>query len=175
MEGLNSAPGKTRSSTRTTRKSRKVRENDECFPIVVEALPVDASPLLDHPIPKFQPSITVQFESLRSVIAIASPLQLFLSLFGEKSLDAIVEATNTKAQAFVPLVPSRKPRAWASLTRNELIVFLGTLFYMGRHYEYNRSYYWSQGMHEHMGTMGRTRWEQIWRFLSLNAAIDNDT
>jgi len=59
-------------------------------------------------------------------------------------------------------------RPWHSLIRNELIVWVGTLFHMGRHYEYNREYYWKEG-HGQLGRhMAKTRWEQIHRFLRIN-------
>ena len=136
----------------------------------MEELSIPPSSVLDNPLPAFEPSIRVQFESMSSACASDDPLSLFISLFGEQSLEAIVVA---KAADFVPETPSPTPRSWQLLTRNELIVFIGTLFYMGRHHEYNREYYWNEGMHAKLkDAMGKTRWEQILRFLSLNVNDD---
>ena len=55
------------------------------------------------------------------------------------------------------------------MTRNELIIWLGSLFWMGRHYEYNREYYWDKGISTFgQKVMSKTRWEQIHRFLKIN-------
>ena len=106
-------------------------------------------------------------------VPIVTPLQLFLLLLGEGTLLAIVNATNANAAAFMEMVLDNlsSTRPWHPLTRNELIVWLGTLFFMGRHPEYNREYHWQTGI-PGMGrlkyVMSKNRWEQIHRFFRIN-------
>ena len=110
---------------------------------------------------------------MRLRVPIISPLQLFLLLLGEKTLQSIVTATN----AYALLVTQReamnydRPRPWHPLTRNELIVWLGTLFFIGRHHEVNREYYWQDatGIQRLNKVMAKTRWEQIHRFFKINS------
>lgn len=109
---------------------------------------------------------------MRPKVSIGSPIQLFLLLLGEETLLSIVDATNAYATSVTQAaVEFRRPRPWHPLTRNELIVWLGSLFWMGRHYEHNREYYWNDNI-SHFGqqVMSKTRWEQIHRFLKINNA-----
>jgi Transposase IS4 len=166
---MDSTPHKTRSSTRQRKPTWKKREEDAFILILIEELPIDPEPFLTDPIPHFDPPLRVTFESMRSQLSIDDPLRLFLALFGEESLDVIVDATNAKADSLTPDIPSPRPRPWTPISRNELIIYLGTLIYMGRHYEFNREYYWNPDKHRMLaGSMAKTRWEQITRFLSLH-------
>jgi hypothetical protein len=165
---MKSAPPKTRSSGRQPKPTWKKRENDTFIPLVIEPLPVDLAPLLTDPIPHFEPAMRVLFECMRSKLSSDDPLSLFIAIFGEESLKLIVDATNAKAKSFTPELPSPRPRPWIPLSRNELIVYLGTLIYMGRHYEFNQEYYWNPDKHRTLSaSMSKTRWEQITRFLSI--------
>ena len=93
-------------------------------------------------------------------VPIISPLQLFLLLLGEETLIAIVNAINTYAASVTEvIIEFRRTRPWYPLTRNELIVFLGTLFFMGRHYEFNKEYYYCARMRRLNQYMLKTRWE----------------
>jgi hypothetical protein len=164
---------KTRSSARKVKPSWKIRENDELAPIPLEALPPTAQPLLDKGIPQFEPQKRIPFDSMCPRVPIISPLQLFLLLLSEEALAAIVNATNIYAASVMNTTTDfRCTRPWYPLTRNELIVFIGTLFFMGRHYEFNREYYWQTGT-PGMGRLGyimsKTRWEQIHRFFKINS------
>ena len=127
---MDSNAQKTRRSGRQTKKSFKVRENDALAPILLEALPPDAQPLLDSGIPQFEPHSRVPFESMRPRVPICSPLQLFLLLLGEETLQQIVTATNAYASLSMQAAAEfRRPRPWHPLTRNELIIWLGSLFW----------------------------------------------
>ena len=145
---MKSNPQKTHRSGRQTKKSFKIRENDALAPILLEALPTESQHLVDHGIPQFEPNKRLPFEPMTVRVPIKSPLQLFLLLLGEETLESIVTATN----AYALLVTERelqnfdRPRPWHPLTRNELIVWLGTLFFMGRHHEVNREYYWQEAI-----------------------------
>ena len=133
---------KTRSSTRQVKKSWKLRENDEFAPIVLEALPPTAKPLVDKGIPLFEPHSRVPFDSMHPRVPVQSPLQLFLLVLGEETLLQILTATNAYAAMVMDNTTGlQDPRPWHPLTRNELIVWLGSLFWMGRHSERNREYY----------------------------------
>ena len=165
---MNSTAQKTRVSTREVKKSWKARENDACIPIPVEPIPTQTKPLLDNPMPAFEPKFRVPYQSMRSAVSVDDYLELFLCLFGESNLALIVASTNAKADCYAPTTPSPRPRPWKPLTRNELIVWIGVLFYMGRHYEINEEDYWKPDIH-HLGKyMSKTRWEQIHKFLTIN-------
>ena len=88
---------KTRRSGRQTKKSFKVQENDALAPILLEALPAEAQHLVDNGIPQFEPERRLPFESMRLRVPAISPLQLFLSLLDEKTLESILTATNAYA------------------------------------------------------------------------------
>jgi Transposase IS4 len=165
---MNSTAQETRSSTRQRRATWKIREQDEFIPIVVEPLPSVTKPILSDPIPQFEPESRVPFDSMRPVIPCTDPLYLFLFLFGEQTLAAIVVSTNAYANFFTQKPHPRRPRPWHDLTRNELLQWIGTLFYMGRHPEHNIEYYWRPQMHHFGRYMSKTRWEQIHRFITIN-------
>ena len=161
-----------RSSGRQTKKTLKLRENDALAPILLEALPTESQHLVDKGIPVYEPQERLPFLPMTVRVPIITPLQLFLLLLGEQTLTAIVNATNANAAATMALVTDFSCiRPWHPLTRNELIVWLGTLFFMGRHYEYNREYHWDTGLLG-IGRLGKhmskTRWEQIHCFFRIN-------
>ena len=133
---------KSRLSGPRTTKSFKLRENDVLAPILLDALPPAAQPLMDKGIPQFEPENRLFCLHMSPRVPIISPLQLFLLLLGEETLVAIVNATNMNAAATMALVTDfTNVRPRYPLTRNELIVRLGTLFFMGRHHEFNRCRY----------------------------------
>ena len=105
-------------------------------------------------------------------VPISISLQLLLLLLGEGTLLAIVSATNANAASIMALDTDYSyVRPWHPLTRNELIVWLGTLFFMGRHPEFNREYHWQTGI-SGIGRlkyyMSKTWWEQIYCFFRIN-------
>jgi hypothetical protein len=83
MASSNSTTSATRSSTRQRRTTWKIREQDELIPVVVEPLPTAGKPLLDHPIPHFEPEQCVPFDSMRPVVPYDDLLYLFLYILGE--------------------------------------------------------------------------------------------
>ena len=168
MAASNSTAQITRSSSRKRTATWKIREQDEFIPVVVEPLPKIAKPILDDPIPHFEPEQRVPFDSMRPVIPCSVPLMLFLYLFGEQSLQTIVDSTNTYANYFTQKPHLLHQRKWHNLTRNELLVWIGTLIYMGRHPEHNTEYYWRPEMHHFGRYMGKNRWEQIHRFFTIS-------
>ena len=71
-----------------------MRENDVLAPILLKVLSPNAQPLLDNGIPQFEPHSRVPFESICLRVPIYSPLQLFLLLLGEETLQQIITITN---------------------------------------------------------------------------------
>ena len=163
---------KPRSSGRVTKKTQKVRENDALAPILLEALGAESQQLVDAGIPSFEPRQRLPLTCMTVRVPISTPLQLLLLLLGEGTLLAIVSATNANAASIMALDTDYSyVRPWHPLTRNELIVWLGTLFFMGRHPEFNREYHWQtriSGMGRLKYYMSKTRWEQIHRFFRIN-------
>ena len=158
----------TRSSGRQLKKTRKARENDEYIPIAVEPLPISIQPLLEDPLPFFEPPLCVPYEPMQSCVPVDDVLKLFLYLFSEQNLALIVESTNVYVEYFTQRLHLPNARPWYPLTRNELIVFIGSLLYMGKHYESNAEDYWSTN-NPRLGThISKTRWEQIHRFFTIN-------
>ena len=107
---MNSTAQKTCVSTRKVKKSWKARENDAYIPIPVEPIPTQTKPLLDNPMPAFEPKFRVPYQSMRSAVPVDDHLQLFLCLFGELNLALIVAFTNSKANSYAPTLPSPCPR-----------------------------------------------------------------
>lgn len=81
----------------------------------------------------------------------------------------MVIATNNKAESErVNLTPGA--RSWVPLTRNELLVFIGVLLYAGRSRIPLAEELWAMDrsvVHEYMG---RVRFQQIKRYLTINPA-----
>ena len=167
---MDSASLKTRSSSRQVEKSWKIRENDELAPVVLEALPPIAKPLVDKEIPLFEPHSRMPFDSMHPGVPVQFPLHLFLLLLGKETLLQILTATNAPAAMVMDNAAGfQNPQPWHPLTRYELIVWLGSLFWMGRHSEHNREYYWNSSISMFgREVMSKTRWEQIHRFMKTN-------
>ena len=176
LRGMDSAAQKTTKSGRITKKTFKVRENDVFTPIPLVPPPKIAKGLFSLPHPQFEPLKRVPFDSMHVLVPIVSALQLFLLLLGEASLAAMVTATNANTTKDWHYDDSfRYQRPWHPLTRNELIRWLGTLIYMGRHRETNSEYYWRTDSHLKLSrAMSKTRWEQIHRFFKINDSDDGD-
>ena len=141
LAAMNSTAQKTCVSTREVKKLWKLRENDVCILIPVKPIPTQTKPLLNNLMSAFEPKFRVPYQSIRSAMPVDNYLQLFLCLFSESNLALIVASTNSKANLYASTLPSLCPRPWKSLTRNELIVWIGVLFYMGRHYKTNKEDY----------------------------------
>ena len=140
---MKSTPSEPRTLGRQLKKSLKVRENDALAPILLEALGTESQQLVNAGIPSFEPQQRLSFAPMTVQVPITSPLQLFLLLLGKETLLTIIGATNAYASQIMKeeLLNSTRPRPWHPLTRNELIVWLGTLFFMGRHPEFDRDYF----------------------------------
>ena len=119
--------------------------------------------LLDEPPINFSPPNYVDFEPLKVNWIENDPFSLFIKFLGEESLMAIVVATNAKAASQMGPLP-RNPRYWTPLSREELLCWLGLLFYMALHAEKRRSDHWPVLT----PFMRQTRWDQIHRFLTFN-------
>ena len=134
---------KPRSSDRVTKKTQKVRENDILAPILLEVLGAESQQLVDIGIPSFEPQQRLPLTYMTVRVPISTSLQLLLLLLGEGTLLAIVSTTNANAASIMALDTNYSyVRPWHPLTRNELIVWLGTLFFIRRHPKFNREYYW---------------------------------
>lgn len=163
-----------RSPGRQTKKTLKIRENDALAPVLLKALPTTAQHLIDKGIPQFEPLQRLPFISITVRVPIITLLQLFLLLLGEGTLLVIVSATNAYATLIITNPTTTEfhaARPWHPLTRNELIVWLGTLFHMGRHPEFNREYHWESGtpgIGRLRHIIAKNRWEQIHRFFKIS-------
>ena len=80
-----------------TKKTLKVRENDNCIPIPVQPLPKTVESAMQDLLPKFEPVFRVDYEPTTSTTTICDPLYLFLLFFSEFYLLIIVKATNIYA------------------------------------------------------------------------------
>ena len=146
---------KPRSSGQVIKKTQKVQENDALAPILLEVLGAESQQLVDAGIPSFEPQQRLSLTCMTVRVPISIPLQLLLLLLGEGTLLAIVSAINANAASIMALDTNYSYiRLWHPLTRNELIVWLGTLFFMRRHPEFNREYYWQT----RISRMGRLKY-----------------
>ena len=94
---MDSATSVTRKSTRVTKKTLKVRENDDYIPIPVQPLPETVESAIQDLLSEFEPVFRVDYKPSTSTTAIRDPLHLFLLFFSEFCLSTIVKATNTYA------------------------------------------------------------------------------
>ncbi len=140
---------------------------------VIETKPADEVPppavktLLDAPMVIYDPPCRVPFTPMRQLWPESDPYTLFIRFLGEASICAIVDATNAYAtRAFGPL--QKNARQWQPLTRGEFLCWLGLLIYMANHIQVRRHKYWSNSDNVVGFFMGKTRWEQIHRFLTFN-------
>jgi hypothetical protein len=74
LRGMDSAAQNYRSSARPTKKTWKLREQDEFTPITLEPLPEAAKPVISQPIPHFEPQSRIPFDSMRCKVPIGDPL-----------------------------------------------------------------------------------------------------
>ncbi len=128
-------------------------------------------PLLKDAIPVFQPAFRVPRVQFEAIIPIISPLQLFLHFFSLECLQILVNNINNAAieiqtQAAINL---KCPRQWEPVDVPELLRWLGVLLCVGKHvagpiYDFWSSSYGSKASHY----IGKTRWQQIHRFLRIN-------
>ena len=91
---MDSAISVTRKSTRVTKKTLKVRENDDCIPIPVQPLPKTVESAMQDPLSEFEPVFRVDYKPTTLTTTIRDPLRLFLLFFSEFYLSTIVKATN---------------------------------------------------------------------------------
>ena len=94
---MDSATSVTRKSTRVTKKTLKVRENDDCILIPVQPLPETVESAMQDLLPKFEPVFRVDYKPTTSTTTIRDSLRLFLLFFSEFCLSTIVKATNVYA------------------------------------------------------------------------------
>ena len=81
-------------STRVTKKTLKVRENNDYIPILVQPLPKTVESAIQDLLPKFEPVFRVDYKSTTLTTTIRDPLYLFLLFFSEFYLSTIIKATN---------------------------------------------------------------------------------
>ena len=101
---------------------------------------------------------------MRALGPVETPLQVLLQFLSLELLQALVDATNSKAARSPP--GDEYARGWKPVTIEELLLWLGLLFSMGMHIEKSRPDHWAGSGARFAGRMGRIRWEQIHRFLS---------
>ena len=94
---MDSVTSVTHKSTRITKKTLKVRENDDCIPILVQPLSKTVESAMQDPLPEFEPVFRVDYKPTTSTTAIRNPLYLFLLFFSKFCLLMIVKAMNTYA------------------------------------------------------------------------------
>ena len=152
-------------------QSKKVKKNALNPPETRPADVPEASAvgkLLDQPSIEYSPPIRVEYESFKVNWVEKDPFSLFMKFLGEASLIAIVTATNARADGQMGPLP-QYPRSWSPLTKEELLCWLGLLFYMALHSERRRKDYWPVLS----PFMKRDRWDQIHRFLTFNINTTN--
>lgn len=146
--------------------NRKRSGNNPTNPIPTEKLSHELQTKLANPREPYNPRFSVPYDEMKPKVSRRDPLQLFLYFFTEQCIATIVASTNIKATAEGR--DTQHPRPWKPLMRNELLQWIGLLFYMGRHNEMRRTDYWSSSARKPLGQwMGRERWEQIHRFLCI--------
>jgi hypothetical protein len=93
---------------------------------------------------------------------------LFIRLLVWNSIHAIVLATNARVNTFSMQPSQRYSRSWTPLTAKELLTLLSLLFYMANHMAKRRNEHWNSSQSVLNQWMGRTRWDQIHRFLTFS-------
>ena len=91
---MDSAISVTRKSTRVTKKTLKVRENDDCIPIPVQPLPETVESVMQDLLSEFEPVFRVDYKPTTLTTTIRDSLCLFLLFFSEFYLSTIVKAIN---------------------------------------------------------------------------------
>ena len=146
---------------------QKRGQNGDFLPVPIKPIPPKVEQLLRNPLPSFEPRFRVEYKPWQANYC-GAPLQLFLRLFDERCLNQIVEKTNARAESLQPTKRQKAERYWHPLTRNELLRWIGILLFIGRHNEPKREYNWRCPGHDLGRFMGRQRWEQIFRYLTIN-------
>ena len=123
--------------------------------------------------PKFDPVINLPASVDRS-----SPIAIWSLFFTPVILETIVQNTNTQGYAW-PTSQGPHARKWRSLDLPKLYAWLAILFYMGLHIENETRDYWRRSgssllLHPMVfQAMGKNRWHNIWRALSLSEPDPN--
>ena len=84
-------------STRVTKKTLKICENDDYIPISVQPLPKTVESAMQDLLSEFKPVFYVDYKPTTSTTAIRNSLYLFLLFFSEFYLLMIVKAINIYA------------------------------------------------------------------------------
>jgi hypothetical protein len=160
------------------RPAKKVKKNDVEVPKTTlantdaAAEVAELSKQLDNA--PYDPPINVPESSMAVLATERTPFDLFMRFLGWNSVAAIILATNARANAFLIQPAQRHSRKWSPLTEGELLLWLGLLFYMINPIQRRRHEYWNSSRSVLDQWMGRTRWEQIHRFLTFSMDyIDN--
>jgi hypothetical protein len=156
----------------TTKTARLRGEKRPLKAVKVEpAIGPTIGELISAPLPQYIPPINVPLVPFQAQLPRQGPLSLFLSFLGEPALRTVVENTNSYARNWRSKPLQKRARPWHDLSRNELLRWIGLLFYMGRHTEPQRTDYWRVSGHNLGRYMGMSRWEQIHRFLSIRDEV----
>ena len=151
--------------------ARRQLENKHVPLLVEKKAPKGTKSVLRRELPHYIPPMRVPRITFQTLVPITTAFALFMRFLGEESLRAILIATNEYAKPKRPLPQPQWARNWTPLTRSQLLVWLGILFYMGRHGEHDQTDFWNKSIGHHLGEyMGRTRWQQIHRYLAVNIA-----
>jgi Transposase IS4 len=139
--------------------------------IPAEPLPIEIQstlpPTKAHEIPPYDPPLgRIKFIAGGASSEPLDELSTFLLLLNEECLQQIMAATNSYAKNAPHSEPYESPRPWTSITRAELLRFLGVFFYIRLHKETLRSDYWRPSSRV-AGTISERRFDQIYRFLHL--------
>ena len=120
--------------------------------------------------PTTPPPMPIKFEDFKIHWEEREPIELFLRFFDPQSLLVIMQSTNTRAAQVLArhAKSSSMGREWHPVSVGELLRWLGILIYIGLHIEKCRSDYWRSFGHELGRYMGKNRWDQIHRFLTIN-------
>ena len=85
------------------------RRHNAIKPIPAETLPTKVTTLIEAGIPVFEPAFRVHYEASKPLLN-GTPLELFLALFDERSIDTICENTNRKARSErAPIYSTTRP------------------------------------------------------------------
>ncbi len=127
---------------------------------------------------------TISSSQIPNTLDSSSPEALFTLFFTDLVIDRIIQCTNVNAERIrTDPVNSRAQNSrfhnshnqlpWKPVTSSEILVFLGTILYMGIHVEPYINNYWntdgesSPVHHPIRNTMGRDRWTQIHRYFHI--------
>jgi Transposase IS4 len=123
-------------------ETSKKRRAHPLQPVAVEKLPQPLQTAQQDPLPEFTPPFRIAYQSFCLRYTPYSPLSQFLYFFPMHCVDCIVENTNSYASHWRPQPLQKYTRKWHDVTRQEILRYIGLLFYMGRHIEHDRESYW---------------------------------